>query len=475
MDELIQREAMNQPGASPAEDDGRNVWKARKHGLPVARYTDPGFAKLEHDRLWPRTWQVACRLEEIPNKGDYFVYEILDYSIVVVRQEDMSVKAFKNACPHRGTSLGVGSGHYSLGQIVCPFHGWKWQLDGGNTYILDEAGFAPECIKKGAYDLRECLVATFVNCVWINMDPAAEPFDAWIAPIRSLIDPLLLDQMYFDWHMSFELQGNWKVAQEAFFEGYHIAQTHPQLAARSVRKKSAEMQSRFEVRMLNFKTEVYPQGHGYQGATEGKYRGAGRFPKEWLEGMPEDEQKEWFISYLEKFYSEQKSLILEEDVEVARTMRNRPIPEGSNVDIEFQKVLREHYALQGRPIASAEDIARTNIIHLFPNYTFLAQFGNGIIYHTRPAPGNDPNVCIFDVWSVRTYPVGQQPPKPFTRYVQNPADPKETVVILAQDFANIPRQQVGMCSKGIDETVLHPVQEALIANMHRALDRLVGL
>jgi hypothetical protein len=156
-------------------------------------------------------------------------------------------------------------------------------------------------------------------------------------------------------------------------------------------------------------------------------------------------------------------------------MRNRPIPKGSNVDVEFQKVVREHYALQGRPIAAAEDIARTNIIHLFPNYTFLVQYGNAIIYRTRPAPGNDPNVCIFDVWSVRTYPVGQQPPKPFTRIVQNAADPKESVTILAQDFANIPRQQIGMRSQGIDATVLHPVQEALIANMHRALDRKIEL
>src|ERR1700680_4198250 len=71
--------------------DDASAWKAREHGLPVARYTDPGFAQLERDRLGPAAWQVACRLEEIPDKGDYFVYEIIDYSIIVVRQEDMSV------------------------------------------------------------------------------------------------------------------------------------------------------------------------------------------------------------------------------------------------------------------------------------------------------------------------------------------------------------------------------------------------
>jgi len=78
MDEVIERGAGQQSPTCPPEIEGLDVWKARKHGLPVTRYTAPDFARLEHDRLWPRTWQVACRLEEIPDKGDYFVYDILD-------------------------------------------------------------------------------------------------------------------------------------------------------------------------------------------------------------------------------------------------------------------------------------------------------------------------------------------------------------------------------------------------------------
>ncbi|HET7653545.1 MAG TPA: Rieske 2Fe-2S domain-containing protein, partial [Acidimicrobiales bacterium] len=70
--------------------------------IPKQRYYDPEFFALEAERLWPRVWQMACRLEEIPNPGDFAEYEILDQSVVVVRQADLSVRAFENACRHRG-------------------------------------------------------------------------------------------------------------------------------------------------------------------------------------------------------------------------------------------------------------------------------------------------------------------------------------------------------------------------------------
>src|SRR5262245_35405375 len=99
--------------------------------IPRERYFDRGFFELEKEKLWPHVWQVACRLEEIPDPGDFVEHEIGDMSVFVVRQRDGSIKAFENACRHRATQLAVGSGRFG-GQIVCPFHGWRWNLDGTN-------------------------------------------------------------------------------------------------------------------------------------------------------------------------------------------------------------------------------------------------------------------------------------------------------------------------------------------------------
>ena len=86
------------------------------------RYFDPDFYAMEAELLWPRVWQMACRLEEIPRPRDFAEYEILDQSIVVVRDEDMGVTAFQNACRHRGVKVAVGRGTCESG-FTCPFHG----------------------------------------------------------------------------------------------------------------------------------------------------------------------------------------------------------------------------------------------------------------------------------------------------------------------------------------------------------------
>jgi phenylpropionate dioxygenase-like ring-hydroxylating dioxygenase large terminal subunit len=114
---------------SPAE--------VRDDFVPKEDFYDPAFAAAEAEHLWPKVWQIACRLEEIPRAGDYYTYEILTDSIIVVRTGagDSDVKAYHNVCPHRGTQLTQGCGHTR--QFVCPFHGWRFGLDGRNVKVVD--------------------------------------------------------------------------------------------------------------------------------------------------------------------------------------------------------------------------------------------------------------------------------------------------------------------------------------------------
>ena len=102
--------------------------------IPKQRYYDPEFYAAEAELLWPKVWQMACRLEELPNPGDFVEYEILDQSIIVVRTNADHVRAYHNSCRHRGMKLVEGQG--SRRSFVCPFHGWCWDLDGRNTFVL---------------------------------------------------------------------------------------------------------------------------------------------------------------------------------------------------------------------------------------------------------------------------------------------------------------------------------------------------
>ena len=88
------------------------------------RYIYPAFARKEFDSLWTRTWQFACREEHIPEVGDYYVYDIGPYSFIVTRVADDEVRAYFNACLHRGTKLRPSGTSGFASQFKCPFHGW---------------------------------------------------------------------------------------------------------------------------------------------------------------------------------------------------------------------------------------------------------------------------------------------------------------------------------------------------------------
>ena len=97
--------------------------------LPFSRYTSREFFDSEVDKLWPSVWQWACREEHVPNAGDYYVYDVAPYSVIVTRTHEGDIKAFANSCPHRGMAF-FNPGETGSGKqfFRCPFHGMAWEL-----------------------------------------------------------------------------------------------------------------------------------------------------------------------------------------------------------------------------------------------------------------------------------------------------------------------------------------------------------
>jgi len=151
--------------------------------VPKEDYLSPAFAALEDERLWPKVWQIACRLEEIPARGDFVVYEIVDESIIVVRtgEGEDSARAFYNVCPHRGNLLVEGCGQAR--QFVCSFHGWRFGLDGRNVSVVDRADWG-SCLSDEDTRLTPVKVGIWGGFVWINMDPDCQPLEEFLEPMR---------------------------------------------------------------------------------------------------------------------------------------------------------------------------------------------------------------------------------------------------------------------------------------------------
>ena len=196
--------------------------------VPKERYYDPDFYALEVEQLWPRVWQMACRLEEIPAARDFVEYEFLDQSIVVLRGDDQEVRAFQNVCRHRGVKVVEGRGTCGSG-FTCPFHGWCYGLDGRNTHVTQARTFAEHNLAPEDIDLTPVRCEVFGGCAWINLDDEAPPLRQCIEPFASIADAWKMESLRAEKWYACRLPVNWKLAQEAFVEQYHVVETHPEL------------------------------------------------------------------------------------------------------------------------------------------------------------------------------------------------------------------------------------------------------
>jgi phenylpropionate dioxygenase-like ring-hydroxylating dioxygenase large terminal subunit len=173
-----------------------------------------------------RVWQFACREEHIADVGDYIVYDIAGLSFVVIRTES-GIKAYPNACLHRGRRLKDYDGHCS--EIRCPFHGFTWAIDGTLASIPAAWDFPHVDQRPDEFHLPECKVGTWAGFVFINPDRDAAPLQEFIGELDQQFTIWDLENRYVEAHVSKVIRANWKITQEAFCEAYHVAGTHPQI------------------------------------------------------------------------------------------------------------------------------------------------------------------------------------------------------------------------------------------------------
>lgn len=468
MNELSRRAALKNSVSTGGGADWPPSWLTTPHGIRTGRYTDPKFAKLEHEKLWSRVWQAAARLDEIPKVGDYATYNIGDQSVLIVRSDESTIKTYHNFCPHRGTSLSEGCGHFEKGRIICPFHGWKWDLQGTNHFVLERQEFRDGKLQNSDVALREVHSVVFAGFVWINLSRDPEPFDDYIAPVRQWLELLSVDLMRNYWWKAIPIAANWKVAQEAFFEAYHVPATHPQLE-----KLGAEViwgdhdASTVEFAHKNVVYHAYSKGHGsFYGGKKTPMAGD-------VKRLGGGDPAEVMAARLQLLAEGMDAQVLMDDVNIVRSLKGKPIPEGSTLGAEYVKALYADAAATGRPMPKPlpEVIGFWGgELFVFPNLMILPQAGNAMIYRVRP-DGFDPDRCIFEIMSTKTYPAAAEPPRAVVEKVTNPLDPEQVLLIPRQDLGNIPRMQRGLHSHGMRQTWLANEQEKIILNMHQELDR----
>jgi phenylpropionate dioxygenase-like ring-hydroxylating dioxygenase large terminal subunit len=421
----------------------------RTDRVPAKRYYDTEFYAAECELLWPRVWQMACFLAEIPNPGDYVTYEIMDKSVIVVRGDDMTVRAFHNSCRHRGVELVVDRGNAKSG-FTCPFHGWCYGLDGANTFLYQPDLFEESNRRIEDLALVPCRVETLGGSAFITLDNHAPPLRECLGSYVTFQDMWKVDGLWPEWWLACRMPVNWKLAMEAFMEGYHLMETHPQ-QYRGNRKIYRDV---------------------------GQARTAETLAVQRAGSKPEVDSRAFIqsqIDYMRLLSTGMAGMTHERDIRVAEGLMGLNLPDdaGQAAKVWTRTVNEAVMAwnkVQGIDMPDLNYIMtsplHTFVEFVFPHFFILPTFSSASAYRIRPL---GPEECLFELWSLTRYPPGQQPPAPPRPTPMGPDDPRWPP-IPAQDYSNLPRQQRGLHAVGFDYMRLSDKVEGLISNYQRLID-----
>lgn len=407
--------------------------------LPVERYISREFHELEIEHMWSRVWQMACHETDIPNVGDYITYEIGTRSFVIVRSGVDEIKAYPNACLHRGMQLVDDKGHTAA--FACRFHGWTWNLDGSLRRITEGWDF-PQT-KGKTMCLPDVKVGRWGGFVFINPYKDAGPFEDFIGELPDHFKSAPLEDRRIAVHVARIMPANWKVAMEAFLESYHVSPTHPQSVTVS---EYAETQ--YDVYGDNLSRlatiSVAPATSTTRALSPQEFadyvaKGTGREPIELSEGE----------TYRQALAQQRRDMVTQ---------------------------------VQGKSVDHLSDVEMLDAVEyfLFPNFLPWHGFGLPIVYRFRPN-GDRHDSSIMEIYLLAPRNLSEPAPEaaqiewlPEDRPFAEHKGLDRLGPIFDQDYENIVGIWKGLHSTYASGVVLGRYQEARIRHYHKRIDDFIN-
>ncbi|MEZ5498310.1 MAG: aromatic ring-hydroxylating dioxygenase subunit alpha [Steroidobacteraceae bacterium] len=403
------------------------------------RYTSQEFFERERVLLWPRVWQMACREEELARPGDVVIYDIVDWSFIITRSEDGQLRGFYNSCPHRGRKLLTSERHVE--QIRCGFHGFTWETDGTLRSLpcaWDFPGATP-----ANWRLREVQLATWGGFVFLNMDPRARPLTEYLDVLPQHFARWRLEDCWKAAHVAKRIDCNWKVAQEAFMESFHVIATHPQIL-----EIIADANAQYDLLGKHVNRNMAAFGasspHLGEDAVEPQ-----RIVSQMLTlmrgGRGSDRQ-------VERMSDARRTL-----AQINRKAFQRAY------DCDFEN-------------ATDAELLDAIVYNVFPNFSPWGGFAPNIIYRWRP-DGARVDSCLMEVMLLKRLPRSGGRPAPAPVHWLSEAESWSSAselpvlgAVIDQDMLNMPEVQKGLRGAPERELRLALYQESRIRHFHSTLD-----
>ena len=426
-------------------------WSQLNMRITTDRYISREYAERERELIWKKVWQVAGRVDELVEVGDWKEYRIYDQSYVIVRGKDDNIRGFVNACRHRGNVLCRDKKGHSNGRFTCPYHLWSYGLDGKLVGVARPDLVGP--FDKDELGLIEVPVDTFAGFIFLNPDPEAAPLADFLGKeVLDLLPAYRLDEMTTVMDVREPLECNWKVVIDAFSEAYHIVGVHPQLLAVIV-------------------PDVVKNRNGWFGDHA---LATAPFEVQMKEDFgPEDEVAG--IRELPKTFPGTAQVIPKFDELVAAYRDDNGelnFPEGVTGRSLLQQATRMTLTEAGLDVSGLSDnqMSDNQGWFLFPNFVMTIRAGEAHVIMSAPHPDGDPNRCIWHVSSYMFLPEDFR--DQFRAELIDVEEPgsHEYFEALQQDYDQMPRQQLGLRNESLKYLYLAQ-EEVNVARFHMVVDR----
>ena len=415
--------------------------------LAASRYTSADFMRREQELLWPNVWQFAARDEDLPDSGDYIVYENAGRSFVVTRQDDGSVRAFHNVCLHRGRKLRIEDGNAD--QFKCPFHGFTWNKNGALKQIPCRWDFGH--LDDRALSLPEAQVARWGGYIFLRENANGPTLEEFLAPLPEHFKRWRHEECTTAIWVAKVVPANWKVTMEAFMEAWHTVVTHPQLLPFTGDENSA-----YWTWGDNVSVNLVPFGVMSPHIS------------------PAGKPQQWIVDQFIKFNGRSA-----ENYDPGADAFAVKVPEGITARAALGQAMRENYTkMFGHDHSDATDAELLDglVYNVFPNFAPWGGFMPNIVYRWRP--WKDVDHCLMEVRILTRVPPNQPIPrgvamKFLTEDQPWTAAPELGVLgnVFEQDMSNLPYIQDGLKASKTGQINLGDYQEIRIRQFHQTLDK----
>jgi len=415
--------------------------------LSADRYTSEDYARAEREKMWPHVWQFVAREEDLPEAGDYVVYENAGRSYLISRQEDGSVRAMHNVCLHRGRKLRTEDG--TTDRFVCPFHGFAWHKDGSFDSMPCKWDFTH--LKPDAIALPQAEVGRWQGYIFLREEAGGPTLEEFLAPLPDHFTRWRHDECTTVIWVAKEVPANWKATAEAFMEAWHTVVTHPQLLPFTGDSNSAYWNWGDNVNVNLVPFGIMSPHVDADGKTQ-----------------------QWIVDEFVKFNGRSA-----DNYEASGDPFAVQVPDGMSAREALGAAMREGYTAQtGYDHSDATDAELLDalVYNVFPNFAPWGGYMPNVVYRWRP--GAMPDTCLMEVRILSRVKKGEPIPHGVPMKLLG-IDESWTVAaelgvlgeVLDQDMANLRFVQEGLhCSK-TGKVQLADYQEIRIRQFHVTLEK----